>query len=229
MMLISIRQPGYLPYTGFFKKIQSCDVFVFLDDVQFEKNDWDNRNKIKTTEGDMWLTVPVLHKFGEKLNEVKIANTENWREKHRKAIMMNYQKSSFFDDYWNDIDDILTKEWEKLIDLNFNLISYFSSKLGINTKTIKSSELKINSTGSERLLEICQKLSADTYISGELGKNYLDEDIFQKADIDIIYEKFQHPHYSQLGKSFQPNMSVIDLLFNEGKNAKRILEESKNF
>lgn len=229
MTLISIRQPGYLPYTGFFKKIQSCDVFVFLDDVQFEKNDWDNRNKIKTTEGDMWLTVPVLHKFGEKLNEVKIANTENWREKHRKAIMMNYQKSSFFDDYWNDIDDILTKEWEKLIDLNFNLISYFSSKLGINTKTIKSSELKINSTGSKRLLEICQKLSADTYLSGELGKNYLDEDIFQKADIDIIYEKFQHPHYSQLGKSFQPNMSVIDLLFNEGKNAKRILEESKNF
>jgi hypothetical protein len=229
MTVVSIRQPGYLPYMGFFKKIQSCDVFVFLDDVQFEKNDWDNRNKIKTTEGDMWITVPVLHKFGQKLNEIKIVNNENWKNKHRKAIEINYKKSRFFEKYWYEIDDILAKEWDKLIDLNLTLIDYFSSKMGITTKTIRSSELNIKSTGSERLLEICKKISSDTYLSGEMGKNYLDEEIFKRSKINIVYEKFQHPIYTQLGKIFQPNMSIIDLLFNEGEKSKTILENSKNY
>jgi hypothetical protein len=229
MTVVSIRQPGYLPYMGFFKKIQSCDIFVFLDDVQFEKNDWDNRNKIKTSEGIMWLTVPVVHKFGQKLNEIKIANNGNWKDKHRKAIKLNYQKSRFFENYWTEIDDILAKEWDTLIDLNFILIDYFSSKMGINTKTIRSSELNIKSTGSERLLEICKKVSSDTYLSGELGKNYLDEEIFKQSNIKIIYEKFQHPIYTQLGNIFQSNMSIIDLLFNEGEKSKTILENLKTY
>ena len=214
---------------GFFKKIQSCDIFVFLDDVQFEKNDWDNRNKIKTSEGVMWLTVPVVHKFGQKLNEIKIANNGNWKDKHRKAIKLNYQKSRFFENYWTEIDDILAKEWDTLIDLNFILINYFSSKMGINTKTIRSSELKIKNSGSERLLEICKNVSADTYLSGELGKNYLDEEIFRQSKINIIYEKFQHPIYTQLGNIFQSNMSIIDLLFNEGEKSKTILENLKTY
>ena len=229
MTVISIRQPGYLPYIGFFKKIQSSDLFVFLDDVQFEKSDWDNRNKIKTVEGDMWLTVPVLHKFGQKLNEIKIANNENWKDKHRMAIEINYKKARFFEKYWYEIDNIFAKKWDKLIDLNFALIDYFSSKIGITTKTIKSSELNIKSTGSEKLLEICKKISSDTYLSGELGKNYLDEKIFKQSKINIIYEKFQHPTYNQLGNTFQPNMSIIDLLFNEGEKSKVILEDSKNY
>jgi hypothetical protein len=229
MTVVSIRQPGYLPYMGFFKKIQSCDIFVFLDDVQFEKNDWDNRNKIKTSEGVMWLTVPVVHKFGQKLNEIKIANNGNWKDKHRKAIKLNYQKSRFFENYWSEIDDILAKEWDTLIDLNFILINYFSSKMGINTKTIRSSELKIKNSGSERLLEICKNVSADTYLSGELGKNYLDEEIFRQSKINIIYEKFQHPIYTQLGNIFQSNMSIMDLLFNEGEKSKTILENSTNY
>tara|TARA_B110000263_G_C15300516_1_gene507747 strand:- start:1129 stop:1818 length:690 start_codon:yes stop_codon:yes gene_type:complete len=229
MTVVSIRQPGYLPSMGFFKKIQSCDIFVFLDDVQFTKNDWDNRNKIKTSEGIMWLTVPVVYKFGQKLNEIKIANNGNWKDKHRKAIKLNYQKSRFFENYWTEIDDILAKEWDTLIDLNFILIDYFSSKMGINTKTIRSSELNIKSTGSERLLEICKRVSSDTYLSGELGKNYLDEEIFKQSKIKIIYEKFQHPIYTQLGNIFQSNMSIIDLLFNEGEKSKTILENLKTY
>lgn len=214
---------------GFFKKIQSVDIFVFLDDAQFEKNDWDNRNKIKTLNGDMWLTVPILHKFGQKLNQVKIANNENWAEKHKKSIKMNYEKSDFFKDYWEDIDKILTKKWENLIDLNYDLINYFLIKLGITTKIVKSSELNIKKTGSERLLDICKKLSTNTYLSGELGKNYLNEEIFAEAKINIKYEKFQHPNYKQLGETFQPNMSIMDLLFNEGSKSKKILEDSKNY
>lgn len=228
MALICIRQPGYLPYTGFFKKIQSSDVFVLLDDVQFEKNDWDNRNKIRTSEGDMWLTVPVLHKFGEKLNEIKISKNEDWNKKHLKAIQINYQKAPFFEKYWKDIKDIIDQDWEKLIELNLALIQYFNSKLKITNKMIKSSDLKINVQGSEKLLKICQILNADTYLSGELGKNYLKEEIFHDSDIKIIYEKFIHPKYSQVYKPFIPNLSVIDLLFNEGDNASDIIQKSQN-
>jgi len=228
MNLVTIRQPGYFPYLGFFKKIESCDVFVFLDDVQFEKNDWDNRNKIKTVDGPAWLTVPVLHKFGTKLNEIRIDNNQEWSKKHRKTIEMNYQKAKYFSDYWDDIESILNKKWEKLIDLNFEFITYFMKKLSITTHTVKSSELKITKTGSERLLEICKKLNSDTYLSGELGRNYLNEEIFSENKIDVIYEKFSHPVYRQIHGEFLPNMAVMDILFNEGENAANILKESKN-
>lgn len=229
MKLITIRQPGYLPYLGFFKKIESCDIFVFLDDVQFEKNDWDNRNKIKTIDGSAWLTIPVIHKFGTKLNEIKIDNNQNWNKKHRKTIEMNYQKSKYFSKYWKDIDLILSQKWEKLVDLNFEFITYFMRKLEIATPTIKSSELKIDKVGSDRLLEICKKMDSDTYLSGELGTNYLNENIFSKNNIDIIYEKFIHPTYKQIHGEFLPFMSIIDILFNEGENAAKILKESKNY
>lgn len=229
MTIVSIRQPGYLPHIGFFKKIESCDVFVFLDDVQYEKNDWDNRNKIKTEKGSMWLTVPILSNFGQKLNEVKIANKENWSKKHRKSLKINYQKAPFFEKYWQDIDSILSQKWEKLIDLNLKLIYYFYTKLGLTTKTVKSSELDINETASKRLLEICKKLNADIYLSGELGKDYLDEGIFKQSGIKVIYEKFQHPFYKQIHGDFLANMSIVDLLFNEGENAQYILKNAKNY
>jgi len=229
MTMVTIRQPGYLPYLGFFKKIESCDVFVFLDDVQFEKNDLDNRNKIKTIDGPAWLTVPVLHKFGTKLNEIRIDNSQEWYKKHKKTIEMNCHKAEYFLDYWKDIESILNKKWEKLIDLNFEFITYFMKKLSITTRIVKSSELKISKKGSERLLEICKKLNSDTYLSGELGRNYLNEEIFSENKIDVIYEKFSHPVYRQIHGKFLPNMAVMDILFNEGKNATKILKESKNY
>ncbi len=229
MTTVCIRQPGYLPYSGFFKKIESSDIFVYLDDVQFEKNDWDNRNKIRTSEGSIWLTIPILHKFGQKLNEVKISNNEDWDKKHLKAIQLNYQKSPYFDKYWSEIKCILEQKWDKLIELNFEFIQFFNSKLDIKNKTIKSSDLKIDEKGSEKILKICQKLNADTYLSGELGKNYLNEKIFQEANIKIIYEKFEHPNYSQVYKPFIPNMSIVDLLFNEGEKSSDIIKNSKNY
>ena len=229
MTLVCIRQPGYLPFSGFFKKIQSSDIFVYLDDVQFEKNDWDNRNKIRTSEGSMWLTVPVLHKFGEKLNEIKNASNEGWNKKHLKSIQINYQKSPYFDRYWDGIKKILDKKWEKLIDLNFEFIRYFLSELDIKNEIIKSSDLKIEANASEKLLKICQEFNADTYLSGELGKNYLNEKIFQECDIKIVYERYEHPTYFQLYKPFLSNMSIIDLLFNEGDKSSEIIKKVRNF
>ena len=229
MTRVCIRQPGYLPYIGFFKKIESSDVFVFLDDVQYGKNGFDNRNKIRTLEGYMWLTVPVFYKFGQFLNEIKIANNEDWNRKHRKSIKINYQKATFFSEYWNDIESILSQKWELLIDLNIKLIEYFISKLNLTTKTLKSSELNIKKTSSEKLLGICRKLDATIYLSGELGRSYLNEQIFHDSNIQVIYEKFEHPIYTQTTHNFIPNMSIIDLLFNEGPNAANILKNAKNF
>jgi len=228
MTIISIRQPGYLPYIGFFKKIQSCNVFVYLDDVQYERGDWDNRNKIKTSDGPIWLTVPVYNKSGQKLNEVQISYDTHWNIKHIKAIELNYQKTPYFSDYWDSLKNILEKKWSKLIELNLALIEYVNEKLEITTKTIRASDLKINSVGSQRLVDICKKLKGSTYLSGEMGKDYLDEKLFHKENIQVIYEKFQHPTYSQIHGTFMPNLSIIDLLFNEGEKSKDILLKSKN-
>lgn len=229
MKLISIRQPGYFPYLGFFKKIESADVFVFLDDVQYTRSDWDNRNKIETTDGPMWLTIPILNKSKEFLNEVKIDHTQNWIYKHKSAIKFSYQNTPFFDLYWKDIESILDKKYTKLIDLNMKLINYFKSVLDINTETVFSSDLKINSNGSEKLCQICMKLKADTYLSGELGQNYLDLKLFENNQIKIIFEEFKHPTYSQMNSKFLPNMSIIDLLFNEGDNSINILKKCRNY
>jgi hypothetical protein len=229
MKLVCIRQPGYLPYIGFFKKIQSSDIFIYLDDTKFVEHGWDNRNKIKIDKGSMWLTVPIKRDSMQLLKDVLIANNESWKVKHLKSIKINYTKSPFFNDYWNDFSDIFQKDWNKLIDLNLNLIEYFNQKLEIITKTIRSSELQINSSGTKRLIEICQNVGATTYLSGILGKEYLDENLFKDAGIKIIYENFIHPIYKQLGNDFLPNMSIIDLLFNEGPNSGEIIRKTSNF
>lgn len=229
MSIVCIRQPGYLPYIGFFKKIQSCNVFVYLDDVQYERSSWDNRNKIKTHDGSLFLSVPVYNKANQNLNQVKIANIENWQKKHLLTIEHNYSKSPFFGSYWKDISLILSQNYEKLIDLNLKFIEYFKVQLNLETKCVLSSSLDVSKSGSEKLLEISQKLNAKIYLSGKLGQNYLDEKIFHQNQINIIYENFEHPSYSQMFDNFIPNLSILDLLFNEGEKSRKILDLSSNY
>jgi hypothetical protein len=229
MTIITIRQPGYLPNVGFFKKIQASDIFVYLDDAQYAIRSWDNRNKIRNGNETSWLSVPVIHPHHKKLNEVEISYTKDWITNHVNLIESNYTKTPYFNNYWKEIKLILEKKWEKLIDLNISLIEYFISVLEINTPRKKSSELEVNEISSKRLLEICKKLNATIYRSGIMGKEYLDEEIFRNESIDVIYENFQHPKYNQLGSGFLSNLSIIDLLFNEGDNSKQILLQSKDF
>ena len=227
MTIVSIRQPGYLPYMGLFKKIDSSDIFVFFDDAQYAIRAWDNRNKILKNNEAVWLSVPVIKPFKKLLNEVEI-DLENWNVKHLEAIKNNYKQSPFFDDYWNDFELILSQKWEKLVDLNIALIKHFMKILNITTQTVKSSELNTTGNSSEKLFNICKKLNADRYLSGEMGKEYLNEELFRNGGIDVIYEHFIHPKYSQNSDNFIPNLSIIDLLFNEGKNAELIIKNSKN-
>ena len=213
---------------GFFKKIQSSDLFVFLDDVQYEKNWVQNRNKIRTSDGSIWLTVPVNASLNYLLKDIKIENTTNWREKHKKSIQINYSKTTYFKDFWSSLEQIYEKNFDFLIDVNMEIIKLLMKELQIKTKTIFSSELEISEKGSDRILGICKKLGADVYLSGMLGSNYLNLKNFEENGIQVQFQNFQHPVYEQYYKPFLPNMASIDLIFNEGKKASKILQEAKN-
>jgi hypothetical protein len=228
-MIVSIHQPGYLPWLGFFKKIESSDIFVFLDDVQYEKNWVQNRNKIRTSDGSMWLTVPVKAPFGCLLKDVRIDNTSNWIIKHKKSIQLNYSKAKYFNKFWPFLEQIYQKNFDSLIDIDMEIIHLLMKELSINTKTLLASELDISEKSSDRILQICKKLGADVYLSGELGRNYLDLDEFEKNLIQVQFQNFQHPVYEQCYKPFLPNMSAIDLIFNEGQKGSEILHDAKNF
>jgi hypothetical protein len=229
MTIISIHQPVYLPWLGFLDKIISSDKFVFLDDVQYEKNGFQNRNKIRTHEGNMWLTVPVKTKSTTMLKNVEIDYSFDWIKKHTKSIILNYSKTSFFDNYWPELEQIYNKKHHYLFDLNMDIIKFLMNKLNLKTSFIFSSELKISEQGSDKILKICKELNADTYISGIGGKTYLNEENFIKNKINIKFQNFTHPIYEQIFKPFNLNMSAIDLLFNEGDDAEMIIKKSNNF
>lgn len=227
-MIISIHQPNYIPWLGYFEKISRSDVFVFLDDVQYEKNYLINRNKIRTSEGSTWMTIPVKAKHDSSVKDTQIDNSQGWTSKHKKSIMINYSKSSFLRNYVNFFDVLYEKKFDYLIDINVEIIRYLMNELNIKTKTIFSSELHVEGKGSDRILNICKSLNADLYISGPFGKTYLNMDNFKNNSIDVEFQNFIHPVYKQCYNPFIPNMSIIDLLFNEGINSKNILKASNS-
>lgn len=223
MTTISIHQPVYLPWLGFFNKIARSDIFVFLDDVQYEKNGWQNRNKIRTLDSSIWLTVPVKSKFGINLNQIEIDNTSNWISKHKKSIIQNYCKSNYFNSYWKNFELVYNKKFKNLIDLNLNLIKILLNEFNIPTKLLFSSDLHVKKQGSDRILEICMILNSNHYLSGEAGINYLNTDDFNKQNIEIEFQNYLHPIYEQVYPNFIPSMAAIDLLFNLGEKSKKII------
>jgi hypothetical protein len=228
MKTIMIRQPGYMPNIGFFKKIEYSDIFVFLDDTQFSKDSFDNRNKIKTKSNSKWISVPLKRPvFRKKLNQVMISYDTDWIKSHSELIYQNYKDAPYFSSYWNEIKKILDQKSNLLIELNLNLIIYFLKILKINTTTIKSSELNITKTKTQRLVDICTQLNASSYISGIGGKNYVDDSLFKNSDIKLTYENSIHPNYNQIHGNFMKNMSIIDLIFNEGEKSSEILKKIK--
>ncbi|MCX7715860.1 MAG: WbqC family protein [Endomicrobia bacterium] len=216
-MKVAIHQPQYLPWSGYFNKILQCDIFVFLDDVQYKKNEWQNRNRIKSVNGELWLTVPVHYKFGQKINEIEIDNKIFWRKNHLKTIKVNYNKSKFFTEFYPYIEKLLNKEYKKLVEINIESINMVLSYLGIKKEIKLSSELKVEGEKTQRLINICKKLSADIYISGIGAKEYIVVEEFQKNNIKVIFQNYTTPEYPQLFGSFIPNLSIIDMIFNVGR------------
>ena len=219
LVTVSIHQPSYLPWPLFFDKFLNCDVFVFLDDVQYEKNGWQNRNLIRTKERPIHLTIPVHSSTKTNLNKIKIDNSKNWKEKHIKSFLINYSNYPFFKLYWNELKKIYEKDYDLLYDINIKIIQFILKKINIKTKSITSSELNIHKQGSDKILEICKILNAEIYFSGRFGINYLKKEEFVKNNIEIKFQKSHLFKYPQKYNPFIENLSTIDLLFNMGPKA----------
>jgi len=223
IMIISIHQPQYMPWLGYFDKMARADVFVLLDDVQFKKNEWQNRNQIKTAQGRQWITVPVLYRFPERINEVKINNSVLWQKKQKHAIEINYGKTPFFKKCTYFLDAVFSQKWETIDKLNVFVVEEIARILGISTKIICSSQLDITSKKNQRLVDICRKFNADTYIAGRGGEQYMDAVLFEQAGIKLEFQQYPHPQYPQLYGAFASHLSVIDLLFNCGEKSLDII------
>jgi len=224
-VIVAGHQPEYLPYFGFFSKIAHADIFVIVDNIQYVKKNYQNRNRIKTHNGWIWLSVPVITKgrFEQNINEVEINNSENWRHKHLKTISLNYKKAPFFDEYIKLFEDIYSKEWQMLSELNEVIIRRIIKILGIDVKILKGSELGVSGEKTGLLVDICKKTGADTYLSGSGAKDYVVESMIEEHNLNHKYYEFKHPVYSQLHGEFIPNMSIIDLLFNCGDKSKEYI------
>jgi len=228
-MIIGVSQPAFLPWAGYIALIDRVDEFIFLDDVQFDKRSWQQRNNIKGHSGTQNITIPVYSKnlFHQKIHEVKINYSENFLPKMLKTIEQNYSKSDYFDEFSKDFFDIFLMKHEKLISLNISLIKFICEKIDINTNFSLSSELSIDSSKATLIAEICKKKKTKMYISTSGAKNYLNKDIFfEKTGTELFFYDYLDKEYKQMHGKFVKKLSIIDLLFNEGLKTKKILKEN---
>lgn len=226
MKKVAILQSNYIPWKGYFDIIKMADVFVFYDDVQYTKNDWRNRNQIKTPNGLSWLTIPVTQKsLNQKINET-YASQLNWNKKHWNAITCNYSKSPYFKTFEKDFKDLyLSIETNNLSEINQIFIKKINEILEIKTETIDSRSLDLRGDKNERLIDAVKKLNGTHYISGPAAKSYLDLNKFESQSIQVEWVDYNgYREYSQLFGTFKHNVSVIDLIFNEGSNAVNFLK-----
>ncbi len=218
-MIVSAHQPNYLPWLGYFYKIANSDVFVIEDNLRYIKKSFINRNAIKTPRGAQWLTLNVLSegRSGQLINEVEIDNSIQWGRIHLKTMKANYGKAPYFHDYWDLFESIYQEKWESLADLNETLVKLICEILGIrNVKFVRASELGVDGKSTSLLINMCKAVGGDTYLSGNGGKKYMNEGLFEKEGIQLKYSEFQYPVYNQLFGDFIPDLSVIDFIFNEG-------------
>jgi hypothetical protein len=222
-MILAAHQPQYLPWLGYLHKIAGTDVFLILDDVQYKKNEWQNRNRIKSAEGWQWVTVPVTYRFPERIREVGVDRGAPWRRKHREALVSSYARTPHFDEVMAAVSFIWEdpRGWEWLWALNLRVIRAFLEMGGIVTPLRLASEFSLPADPSRRLIEACRALEADTYLAGAGGADYMDLPAFEEARIEVRFQKFECPRYDQVFGEFIPNLSAIDYFFHRGPAASR--------
>ena len=227
-MIVAVHQPQFLPWLGYFDKMDRADVFCYLDNVQYKKNEWQNRNRIKTAQGWQWLTVPVRYKFPQKINEVRINNAVNWKKKHLQAFRTNFSKAPFFGEYFGMFEEIYLKEWEFLSEFNIYLAERIKEILNVGTNpTVVASNLNVSDDPTDRLIDICRILGGDTYLSGRDGVKYMNLERFKESGVKVIVQDFQHPGYPQLFGEFQSHLSIVDLLFSCGQNSMAYIRKGR--
>ena len=216
----AIIQSGYLPWKGYFDIVNEVDLFVFLEDVQYTRSDWRNRNKIMTAHGPKWLSVPVQQRHGQSIFEARIDYSHRWQAKHKRAIQLSYGRAAEYDEYAGSILSIYDTHFETISQLNMHAIRIVSRLLGINTRFVNSLQLKVSGTKDDRVIGICQAVGINHYLSGPAARSYIDEAKFARASIALEYKDFcGYPEYRQLYGPFEHHVSAIDVLFNCGQRA----------
>lgn len=217
-MKCAIMQPTYLPWLGFFDLIRSVDVFIIYDHVQFEKQSWQQRNKIRNKQGELLLTAPVLHEKGleRRIKDVKLDFSRNILAKHLTSIKLAYSRSRNFDKVFADIEAVYQERNEFLLGLNMGLINIGMKHFSIEKKILFSSEMDIQGQKVEALIDACKKVGADKYLSPVGSKTYIDENnLFIENNIELSYQNFIHPVYKQINyPDFISHLSFIDYLLN---------------
>lgn len=219
-----ILQPSYIPWRGVFDLVHRADVFVFYDDVQYDKHGWRNRNRVKTAQGSKWITIPVLSRGnvseGLLLKDAKIAWTEDWAKKHAATIRQSYAKAPFFAKYAPLLEQFYSKRPELLCDFTIETTIALAKELGLDkTRFVRSSELGIEGAKTERLVNIVKSVGCDHYLSGPSAKDYIEEPLFTDAGVALEYVKYEYPEYEQLHPPYDPQVSIFDLLFMKGPEA----------
>ncbi|WP_373036546.1 WbqC family protein [Sulfurimonas sp.] len=228
MSKLAILQPSYIPWIGYFEQIMNVDIFVFYDDVQYTKNDWRNRNKIKTHDTDIWLSIPTKSSSKQKINEVLIDDTKSWRLKHLKTIKQFYSKSKYFNEIYPLLQNNLNSNVSSISVLSINIIKDITKYLGLDVKFYLSSDLNISGNQNTRLVNICNHFNTTHYYSGMAAKDYIDHELFRKNNIEVTFQDYKHPSYKQLNGAFLPYLSIIDLLFNHGRQSTEIIKGKNN-
>ncbi len=224
-MIVAVHQPHYLPWLRYMAKLALADVFVLLDDVQYTKNGWQNRNRIKTANGWTYLTVPVRAHATSRILEVQVAD-HRWRAQHWKSLQTAYGRAPHFRTYVDFFQGFYGTAWERLVDLNLTSLQYLKSTLAIRTPLLLASSLGVGGEGSGRLVRICQEVGATVYLSGAYAaRNHLDPATFRGSGVEVAVLDWECPTYSQCHPKvgFVPDLSVVDLLFNVGQDALRVL------
>ena len=222
-------QPTYLPWCGYFGLMQSVDVFILLDSVQFARRSWQQRNQIKTSSGAQWLSVPVLTKGkrDQLICEVKLDKSSGFVTKHRRSIEVSYANSLYFEKYAGAILPLIDSNNDFLADYTIGLILELKAQLGITTRMVRSSELNGSGSKADLLASLCEQIGATTYVSPPGSRDYMvKSDAFEKICVPVQFYNFKHPEYSQLFGQFLPNMSIIDMLFNCGERSLGLIQDA---
>jgi hypothetical protein len=226
---VAIVQSNYIPWKGYFDMIASVDEFILYDDVQFTKNDWRNRNKIKTPSGAQWLTIPVFHSITERIRDVKISQS-NWNVKHWKTLQHNYKKAAAFADTCDFLGDLYARaRYGYISEINYFFIHEISRFLGIDTKISWASDYSYEGDKSMRVLSLCKAAKGDTYLSGPSAQQYLDLGLFNSEAITIEWMDYAcYQTYHQLHGDFDHHVSIVDLILHAGKSAPDFMKHAKN-
>ncbi|MBS0185075.1 MAG: WbqC family protein [Proteobacteria bacterium] len=227
-MIISINQPAYLPWLGYFNRILKSDLHIVLNHVQFEKNSFTNRNKILLNEKPLWLTIPLLTKGNFQnlaINSLTIDPKINWKKKHWLTLEQAYSKQENWMTFRDDLRELYSLNSYNFFEILKTFLVYFLDYFGIEKKILFSSDYTFQEKKSDLILEICKKFGATKYISGQFGKDYLELNKFHDHGIEVIFDTYKHPQYPQKSEEFIPYLSCIDLMANCGKQSLKVLSD----